>query len=142
MAARNFKDFKPFSKGQLVWLEMTHFSDGYPLKKLVPKRQGPFKIKEVLGKLVYRLDLKGQRKIHDVFHASLLTLYHETEQHGRNYTEPVPEIIDGHEEHEVEAILNHKKSYGRIQYLVKWKTCHMLKTHGNLRVISKMRQKY
>jgi hypothetical protein len=79
MTARNFKAFKLFSKGQLVWLEMTHFLDGYPFKKLTPKRQGPFKIKEVLGKLVYRLDLKGQRKFHNVFYASLLTFYHETE---------------------------------------------------------------
>jgi hypothetical protein len=100
---------------------MTHFSDGYPFKKLAPKRQGPFKIKEVLGKLVYRLDLQGQRKIHDVFHAFLLTPYHETEQHGKNYTKPVSEIINGHKKNEIEAILSHKRSYGCIQYLVKWK---------------------
>jgi hypothetical protein len=52
---------------------MTHFSDSYLFKKIAPKRQGPFEIKKVLGKLIYRLDLKGQRKIHDDFHASLLT---------------------------------------------------------------------
>ena len=60
MASRYYRDFVPFQKGQKVWLEMTNFSDGYPFKKLAPKRQGPFRIKEVLGKLTYRLDLKGQ----------------------------------------------------------------------------------
>lgn len=121
MASRFYRHFQPFSKGQKVWLEMTHFNDGYPFKKLAPKRQGPFTIKEVLGKLVYRLDLRGQRKIHDVFHASLLTPYHETEQHGNNYLEPVPQLIDGQEEYEVEAILNHRTKYGHPQYLVRWK---------------------
>ena len=100
---------------------MTNFSDGYPFKKLAPKRQGPFRIKEALGKLVYRLDLKGQRKIHDVFHASLLTPYRETFQHGPNYSPPVPELVDGHEEHEVDSIINHKLYYGHPHYLVRWK---------------------
>lgn len=99
---------------------MTNFQDGYPFKKLAPKRQGPFRIKEVLGPLTYRLDLRGQRKLHDVFHASLLTPFLETDQHGPNFLEPVPEIIDGQEEHEVEAILNHRTSYGHVQYLIKW----------------------
>lgn len=118
MASRLHCKFKPFEKGQKVWLEMTNFNDGYPYRKLAPKRQGPFKIKEVLSPIVYRLDLRGQRKIHDVFNACLLSPYVETIQHGPNYISQPPEIIDGHEEHEVEAILHHKTSYGRMLYLV------------------------
>lgn len=121
MACRSNRNFTPFTKGQLVWLEMTNFQDGYPFRKLAPKRQGPFRIKEVLGKLVYRLDLRGQRKIHDVFHASLLTPYHETDQHGKNFIDPVPELINGHKEFEVHSILNHKTLSGHMHYLVRWK---------------------
>jgi len=62
-------------------------------------------------------------KIHDVFHASLLTPYKETEQHGPNFLEPPPEILDGELEWEVEKVLK-ERSFGcwkKKQYLVRWK---------------------
>ena len=43
--------------------------------------------------------------------------------HGPNFIEPPPDLIDGEEEYEVEAILDSRK-WGRgrkQQYLVKWK---------------------
>ena len=67
--------------------------------------------------------LPPQWKIHDVFHADLLTPYHETELHGPNFTRPPPDLIDGKEEYEVEEILQSRR-FGRgckVQYLVKWK---------------------
>lgn len=53
MSSRIYRKFQPFKKGQKVWLEMTNLHEGYPFKKLAPKRQGPFQIKEVLSPLVY-----------------------------------------------------------------------------------------
>ena len=44
---------------------------------------------------------------HDVFHASLLTPYHESEAHSPNYTRPPPDLITGEVEYEVENIVNH-----------------------------------
>ena len=41
----------------------------------------------------------------NVFHASLLTPYRETDQHGPNFLEPLPDIIEGEPEWEVERIL-------------------------------------
>jgi hypothetical protein len=35
--------------------------------------------------------------------------------------EPPPDLIDGQEEHEVEAITGHRKRGLKYQYLVKWK---------------------
>src|SRR5712671_5492080 len=61
--------------------------------------------------------------IHDVFHASLLTPYKETDEHGTNFLEPPPKLIEGEEEWEVEQILG-KRHLGRgkkLQYLVRWK---------------------
>ena len=40
------------------------------------------------------------------FHASLLSPYHEMAEHGANYTEPPPDIIEGQEEYKVEEILD------------------------------------
>lgn len=100
---------------------MTHHEDGYPFKKLAPKRHGPFRIQKVLSRLVYKLALLSNTKIHPVVHASLLTPYHETAQHGKNFLEPPPDIVDGQEEYEVEAILAHRPWYGNTRYLVRWK---------------------
>jgi len=47
-----------------------------------------------------------------VFHASLLTPYKETDEHGTNFLEPPPELIEGEEEWEVEQILG-KCHFGR-----------------------------
>ena len=109
--------------GDQVWLEGRNLRIDRPSVKLAPKRYGPFKISKVLSPVTYQLALPPQWKIHDVFHADLLTPYHETELHGPNFTKPPPDLIDGEEEYEVEDILQSRK-YGRgrkVQYLVKWK---------------------
>jgi hypothetical protein len=55
------------------------------------------------------LDLLAQWKIYNVFHASLLTPYKETEEHGRNYAQPALELIEGEEEYEVEQVMNSRR---------------------------------
>jgi Chromo (CHRromatin Organisation MOdifier) domain len=73
--------------------------------------------------VVYKLRLPETWQIHNVFHASLLTPFTETEEHRRNFIEPPPDEIEGEEEWEVERILG-KRHHGRgrkLQYLVRWK---------------------
>jgi hypothetical protein len=36
-----------------------------------------------------------QWKIHNVFHADLITPYKETELHSPNFTRPPPDLVDG-----------------------------------------------
>jgi hypothetical protein len=43
-----------------------------------------------------------------MFHASELSSYHETDIHGPNFHNPLPDLINNKEEYEVEAILSHK----------------------------------
>ena len=62
-----------------------------------------------------------QWKIHPIFHATLLSPYKENDVHGNNFTHPPPDLIDGQEEYEVEAILSHKRLGRRYAYLIKWK---------------------
>ena len=66
----------------------------------------------MLGPLTYQLQLPPQWKIHDIFHATLLTLYCETKAHGPNFVYPPPDTVEGEEQWIVEAIMQHKK-YGR-----------------------------
>ena len=121
MRERITKKFIPFKEGEQVWLEGRNLKLGYENRKLAPKREGPFKIIKVLGPLTYKLQLPDQWRIHPVFHAHLLSRYHENEEHGRNFLEPPPDIIEGEEEYEVEAVLNHKGTGRCRKYLIKWK---------------------
>ena len=104
-----------------MWLEATHLHLKYPSRKLAPKRHRPFEITHVLSLLTYQLQLPSTWKIHDVFHASLLSSYHSTEMHGPFFLNPPPDIIDNEEEYKVEAILSHKGPKACRLYLTTWK---------------------
>ncbi len=109
--------------GTQVWLEGTHLRLPYQATKLAPKRYGPFEVIREISPVAYQLRLPIAWNIHDVFHASLLSPYRETDAHGPNYSRPSPDLIEGEEEYEVERVINHRHA-GRartLQYLIKWK---------------------
>jgi hypothetical protein len=115
--------FKPYTLGQRVWLEATNLRTTHPTAKLRPKRYGPFTITRIISHVAYQLDLPLQWKIHNVFHAAYLSPYKETEEHGPNFPEPPPDLIEGEKEYEVERIIN-MRHFGRnkkLQYKVQWK---------------------
>uniref|UniRef100_A0A0W0FI80 RNA-directed DNA polymerase n=1 Tax=Moniliophthora roreri TaxID=221103 RepID=A0A0W0FI80_MONRR len=120
MIRREKQKLDVFEKGQKVWLEAKNLAIGYPSKKLAPKREGPFAILEVLGPVTYRLDLPHQWKIHPVFHAALLSPYKQTEAHGPSFTEPPPDLIEGFEEYEVDAITGHRPKKRPREFLVSY----------------------
>ena len=84
MAERIKLNFTPFKKGQMVWLDTRHLKMNYH-KKMAPKHEGPFEIKDVLGLVTYQLKLPESWKIHKVFHATLLCPHKENEVYGENY---------------------------------------------------------
>ena len=104
------QNFSPWKVGDKVWLEAMNLHLNYPSRKLAPKRQGPFEIAQVLSPLTYQLCLPSTWKIHDIFHASLLSSYKETEMHGPNFSKPPPNLIGMEEEYEVERIISHRGS--------------------------------
>ena len=111
-----------FSPGQLVWLEGSNIKTTHPKAKLAPKRHGPFKILSMTP-TNSRLQLPPAWRIHPMFHNSLLTPYKETKEHGPNFTQPPPDIVEGEEDHyEVETVLDARPTPNRrgIQYLIKW----------------------
>jgi hypothetical protein len=99
-------NYKPYQEQDWVWLEATNLKTMHPTVKLAPKRYEPFTIKKKVLDIVFQLELPHQWKIHNVFHASLLTPYMETELHGPNYPEPPPDVIEGDPEFEVKQIVN------------------------------------
>ena len=104
--------------GDRVWLETTNLHMNRP-KKLQMKRTGPFEIKEVVSQTAFHLHIPPQWKIHPIFHASLLTNYTETSEHGPNFLQPPPDLIDSEEEYEVEVVLGHRGRPGCCTFLIR-----------------------
>jgi len=112
-----------YNTGDQVWLEGKNLRLPYQATKLAPKQYGPFKIIKEISPVAYQLALPLTWKIHDTFHASLLSPYHETTAYGPNFSQPPPDLINNEEQYEVEQIRNHRYS-GRnrtLQYLIHWK---------------------
>ena len=112
-----------YNTGDQVWLEGKNLKFPHQVSKLVPKQYGPFKIIKGISPVAYRLQLPPTWMIHDMFHASLLSPYSETPAHGPNFSRPLPDLIAGEEEYEVESIKAHRYS-GRnkkLQFLIRWK---------------------
>jgi hypothetical protein len=105
MKAKKGTNYKPYQEQDRVWLEATNLKTTHPTAKLAPKRYGPFMITKKISDVVFQLELPHQWKVHNMFHASLLTPYLETELHGPNYPEPPPDISEGDPEFEVKQIL-------------------------------------
>jgi hypothetical protein len=114
-------NFTPYCVGDRVWLEGRNLNTTHPSAKLAPRRYGPFLVTLAVSRTSFRLKLPPAWKIHNVFHASLLTPYKETTINGRKYQEPAPELIDGQPEWEIEAILGMRRKRNQLQYLVRWK---------------------
>src|SRR6267142_261637 len=110
-----------YQKGQKVWPEGTNLHTTHPTVKLRPKHYGPFKVIDVLGPTTYCLELPAQWKIHNAFHGSLLLPYYETKEHGRNFPEPAPDLIEGQPEWKVKEILDSRRYRRKLQYLIRWK---------------------
>jgi len=90
-----------------VWLEGKNLCLPYQATKLALKRYRPFKIIKEISPVAYQLALPLTWKIHDTFHASLLSPYRKTTAYGPNFSQPPPDLINDKEQYEVERIHNH-----------------------------------
>jgi len=79
-----------------------------------------------------------------VFHGRLLTPYRKAYVHRKNFPEPLPDLVNGEEEYEVESIRDHRKRGKGYQYLVVWKrySDKMWESESNLKNASKILQSY
>ena len=113
--------FEPYQLGDKVWLEGCNLTTTHPTAKLAPRCYGLFPITHVISRTSYQLKLPPQWKIHNVFHATLLTPYKETTLNGNQNKEPMLELVDGQPEWEVEQILCVRRHRRQVQYLIRWK---------------------
>jgi len=75
-----------YSPRDQVWLEGKNLCLSFQATKLAPKWYEPFKIAKEISLVVFQLVLPLSWKIHDMFHASLLSPYSKTTAHGPNFS--------------------------------------------------------
>ena len=114
-------NFTPYCIGDWDWLDTKHLNTTHPTAKLAPKWHRPFLITKAISHVSYWLKLPSTWKIHNIFHASLLTPYKETTTNGQQYQEPMPDLVNGQPEWEVDQILGARRHRNQLQYLVRWK---------------------
>jgi hypothetical protein len=123
--------------GQKVLLSTINFKLVHPgTCNLSPKWVGLFEVTERIGKVVYKLELSPNLKMHDVFHVQLLKKYRDN---GK--VQPPPPSIENDDslEYEVGRVLGHrevKRGKGtRKEFLVKWPGMSMNIIPGSQRSI-------
>ena len=121
--------------GDLVMLNAKNIRTKHLTKKLSSRPYGPFKVLEKRGKRAFKLDISPRRKIHPVFHVSLLEPYKVSDRPNREPPPREPEDVEGNMEWEVEKIVKREiitytrnvrrvnKEFEELRYFVQWAGC-------------------
>jgi len=110
-----------FKPGNKVFLDALDICTTHPLQKLSHRRLGPFVVERRIGPMAYCLRLPhGMKQLHPVFNVVKLTPAPDNLITGRTTEDhPLPIVIDGEVEWEVEEILDSRWHWRRFQYLIK-----------------------
>ena len=119
----NFQDHN-LKVNDWVLLKAENYDLLLPSKKLSPRWLGPFQINQVRGLNTMKLDLpKRLERVEPIQNVSWLRKYKfRPAELGPATTRQAPEIVEGEEESEVEAVLADRYSGNRKQYLVRFAT--------------------
>jgi len=103
--------------GDQVRLSKRHFWTTRPSQKLDYKRTGPYTAGKVINKNAYKLDLPYTIRKHNIVHVSLFDRYTPPNS-GQPPSEPQPTVVDDSDQWQVDRILNSKRRYRKLHYLV------------------------
>jgi len=110
-----------FRPGDLVWVDGWNWRMARPSRKLENKHHGPYRVVRTIGTHTYKLNKPATIQKHQTFPVSLLHAATDDPLPGQVVPPPLPVIVEGEEEWEVEEILDSRRTRGRLQYLVKWR---------------------
>jgi len=122
-ANKKRSDIEEYKVGDLVILstkDLKYQMVGRRTEKLTERFVGPYKIKKIVSSNAVELELPSTVKIHPVVNVSRIRRY-IGQVEGQKKEQPLPVIIEGEEEWEVERILNKRRVRGKDKYLVRWK---------------------
>ena len=112
-----------FKPGDKVFLDASDIRTTCPSQKLSHRQLGPFVVERQIRPMAYCLRLPHwMKQLHPVFNIVKLTPAPDDPIAGwKTEGHPLPIVIDGELEWEVEEILNSRWHRRRFQYLIKWK---------------------
>jgi len=122
-ADRKRSDVDEYKVGDLVMLsnkDLKYQIVGRRTEKLTERFVGPYKIKKIVSSNAVELELPSTVKIHLVVNVSRIRRY-VGQVKGQKKEQPLPVIIEGEKEWEVERILNKQRVREKNKYLVRWK---------------------
>jgi hypothetical protein len=76
-------------------------------------------VSKVINKNAYKFDHPYMIRKHNLFHISLHDNYTPPTA-GQTLSPPEPTVVDDSDEWEVDSILNSKRRYRKLHYLVQW----------------------
>lgn len=111
-----------FQVGDLVLLNTEHYNLQLPSQKLSPRWIGPLKIKQIRGPNTILIEVPPRlRHIEPIQNVEHVKPYiSRPPEIGPSNIPPIPDLIDGDEEFEVEEILSHRVNHKRTEYLVRF----------------------
>jgi hypothetical protein len=110
-----------FPDNSLVFVKSKYFCVTRPSHKLSDKYLGPYRVIKHAGSSSVVLELPHElRRVHPVFHVSMLEPFPDNLIPNRTSSPPPPVEIDDELEYEVTAIVGSRIFRGKLQYRVEW----------------------
>ena len=109
-----------FEVGDSVWLKATNLSTDEPSPKQASKRHSPFKIKDKLSDLTYRLELPVRWRIHNVFHVNILSEAKPDTIPRRWQPAPPPVKVNDEDFWVMEKYVNTQWFQNCFQFKIQW----------------------
>jgi hypothetical protein len=129
-ADKNRSPSEIYEVGDLVMLTTLHRHNNFKkagenrAAKFFPRYDGPYEvIKAHPESSYYTLDMPNQPNTFPSFHVDVLKRYHSNDPElfpGRELHCPPPTIVDGHEEYDIDRILDSRRRGRGWQFLVRW----------------------
>jgi hypothetical protein len=122
--ASKFSSVK-FEAGDLVLLSTENLNLQLPSKKFQPRYIGPLRVLETRGENTVVIEVPPRlRRLDPLQNVQYLRPYKSRPvELGPQHVDPIPVLVDGIEEYEVEDILAHRIVGKRVEYLTRFKSC-------------------